>query len=57
MEIFRNGSDSPTPPLIFESYGTHEAHFNFGHKKGEKQIFPKTPKMAIFIINFLEKVP
>ena len=56
MEFFRKGSD-PSPPLIFGSYGTREAHFNFGHKNGEKQNFPKTPKMAIFNINFLGKVP
>ena len=36
---------------------TREAHFNFGHKKGEKQNIPKTPKMAIFDINFLGKCP
>ena len=55
MVFFRKGSDPP--PLIFGSYGTREAHFNFGHKNGEKQNFPKTPKMAIFNINFLGKVP
>ena len=55
MEFFRKGSDPP--PLIFGSYGTHEAQFNFGHKKGEKLNFPKTPKMAIFNINLLGKVP
>ena len=43
--------------LIFGSYGTHEAHLFFGHQKGEKLNFPKTSKMAIFRINFLEKVP
>ena len=32
MEFFRKGFD-PTPPLIFGSYGTGGAHFNFGHKK------------------------
>ena len=45
MEFFRKRSD---PPLIFGSYGTREAHLIFGHKKVEKQNFPKTPKMAIF---------
>ena len=45
MEFFRKGSD--TPP-IFGSYGTHEAHLIFGHQKGVKQNFPKTPKMDIF---------
>ena len=49
MEFFRKGSD---PPLIFGSYGTREAHLIFGHKKVEKLNFPKTPKMAIFKINF-----
>ena len=33
MEIFRKGSDPP--PLIFGSYGTREAQFNFGHQKGK----------------------
>ena len=46
----------PIPP-IFGSYGTHEAHLIFSHQKGDKQNFPKTPKMAIFKINFLGKVP
>ena len=33
MEIFRKGS---TPlPFIFGSYGTSEAQFNFGHKRGK----------------------
>ena len=43
MDFFRKGSD----PLIFV-YGTREAHLSFGHQKGEKHNFPKTPKMAIF---------
>ena len=46
MDFFRKGSDPP--PLIFGSYGTRGAHLIFGHQKGEKQNFPKTPKMAIF---------
>ena len=33
MEIFRKGSDPPPP--YFGSYGTCEAQFNFGHKKGK----------------------
>ena len=53
MEFFRKGSDPPLP--IFGSYGTHEAYLIFGHQKGEKLNFPKTLKMAIFKINFLEK--
>ena len=35
MEIFRKGSDPPFLPLIFGSYGTREAQFNFCHKKGK----------------------
>ena len=31
MEIFRRGSDPPS--LIFGSYGTREAKFNFGHRE------------------------
>ena len=54
MEFFRKGSDPP--PLIFGIYGTHEALWIFGNQKGEKQNFFKTPKMAIFKINFLGKV-
>ena len=54
MEIFCMGSHPP--PLIFRSYGTREAKFNFGHKKGEKLKYPKTPKVAIFNINHLGKV-
>ena len=46
MDFFRKGSDPP--PLIFGSYGTREAHLIFGHQKGEKHKFPKTPKMAKF---------
>ena len=38
MEIFRRGSDPP--PLIFGSYRTREAQFNFGHKKGEEEKKP-----------------
>ena len=49
MEILCMGSDPP--PLVFVSYGTREAQFNFCHKKGKKLTFPKTPKMAIFNIN------
>ena len=45
------------PPLIFGNYGTSGAQFDFGHKKGEKLNFPKTPKMAIFNINLIGKVP
>ena len=57
MEIFRKGSDPPLPlPLIFVSYGTPEAQLNFG-QKNEKLNFPKTSKMAIFIIYILGKVP
>ena len=56
MEIFRKGSHPPLP-LIFGSYGTCEAQLNFGHKKGKQLNFPKTPKMAIFNINLLRKVP
>ena len=55
MQFFRKGSD-PSPPSIFGNYGTHEAHLMFGHQKEEKQSFPKTPKMAIFKINFFRKV-
>ena len=33
MEFFRKGFDPP--PLIFGSYGTGGAQFNFGHKKGK----------------------
>ena len=51
MEIFRKGSDPP-PPLIFGSYG-----IQFWSQKREKLNFPKTPKMAIFNINPLGKVP
>ena len=54
MEIFLKGSDPP--PLIFGNYGTRETQFNFGHKKGEKLKYPKTPKVAIFNINHLGKV-
>ena len=36
MEFFRTGSDPP--PLIFGSYGTHEAHLIFGHQKGGKKL-------------------
>ena len=53
MEIFRKGSDPP--PLIFESYETREAQFC--HKKRKKINIPKTPKMGIFNINLLGKVP
>ena len=55
MDFFCKGSDPP--PLFFGSYGTREAHLTFGHQKGEKHNFPKTPKMAIFKIFFLEKCP
>ena len=55
MEFFHMGSDPLTP--IFRIYGTHEAHLIFGHHKGEKQNFPKTPKMAIFKKNLLGKLP
>ena len=34
MDFFRKGSDPP--PLIFESYGTREAHLSFGHQKRGK---------------------
>ena len=43
MEIFRKGSD---PPLIFGSYETRQAQFNFDHKKGKNQIFPKYQKVS-----------
>ena len=43
MEFFRKGSDHPTP-LIFGSYGTHEAHLIFGHQKGENKTSKKHPK-------------
>ena len=46
MEIFRKGSDPPT--LIFGSYGTRQAQFNFGHQNGEKKTLPKRPNWAIF---------
>ena len=46
------GLTSP-PPNIFGRYGTREAKFNFGHKKGKKLNFPKTLKIAIFNINLL----
>ena len=48
MDFFRKGSDPP--PLIFVSYGTREAHLSFGHQKGEKHNFPKTPKIPMFKI-------
>ena len=44
MEFFLKGSD---PPIILGSYGTHGAHWILGDQKGEKQNFPKTPKIAI----------
>ena len=34
-----------------------KVHSIFGHQKGEKQNLSKISKMAIFKINFLEKVP
>ena len=34
MEFFRKGLD-PSPPLIFGSYGSGGAQFNFSHKKGK----------------------
>ena len=46
MEFFRKGSGPPPPN--FGRYGTLGAHLIFGHQKGGKQKFPKTPKMAIF---------
>ena len=42
MEFFRKGSDPP--PLIIGSYGTHEAHFIFGHQKGKNESSQKHPK-------------
>ena len=53
MEFFRTGCDPP--PQIFGRNGTQEANLIFGHQKRDKQNFPKTPKMAIFKMYFLEK--
>ena len=57
MELFCKGSNPPPPSPIFRSYGTREAHLIFGHKKEKKQNFQKTPKMVVFKMNFLGKVP
>ena len=40
MEFFRKGFDPL--PLIFGSYGTGGAPFNFGHKKGTTKLPQKT---------------
>ena len=55
MDIFHKGSEAPPP--YFRKLRSQWGQFHFGDQKCKKINFPKTPKMAIFNINILGKVP